>query len=80
MPLATKYRFKCEVCGKEFEDKNISVAEARARDCEKSHEFIYLKIQKSDFLRLVEYVYTGERKVLTESLMDVLRRYQKLNT
>ena len=46
-----------------------------ARDCEKSHDIVYVPLQRGDLKRLVLFLNTGEVQVLTDSLLDTINTY-----
>jgi hypothetical protein len=63
--------YKCKICNKEF--KVLSMAEA----CEESHEYIYVKLKRKDLFKLMQFLYSGDRSLLSESLMSDLRKYTR---
>jgi hypothetical protein len=61
--------FKCSVCGREFSRLPY------ARACEASHDIVYVQFLRSDLQRLIQFIYSGDVKLLTESLMKTLMKY-----
>jgi len=78
MPEEIEHRFKCSICGKEFKHKVANVAERMARECEEFHEIVYLPILRSDLSHLVQFIYTGEAKLIDSRLINLLRKYSRL--
>lgn len=64
----------CYYCGKEYD------TEKEARDCENNHDVIFLPLLKEDLNRLLNFIATGERKLLTDRLMKTLFQYMRGNT
>lgn len=75
---AVKHTYKCDVCGREYTSRSDEDARNQAKNCEESHEFVYLKLLKSDVQRLLAFIYSKEDQLLTESLIDTLKAYRKL--
>ena len=59
----------CLYCGKTFADP------LKARECENSHDIVFVPLIREDLNRLVNYIATGDRKLLTERLSRTLFRY-----
>jgi hypothetical protein len=49
--------------------------EKKARECENGHDVIMVPLLKEDLNRLVNFIATGDRALLTESLSLTLFRY-----
>lgn len=64
-------KHKCSVCGLEYK------AEQWATACEESHEYIYIRLKRSDLFSLLQYIQTGNQELLTKSLMSTLRHHMK---
>jgi hypothetical protein len=60
---------KCFYCDKYFVDPE------KARKCESEHDVIFVPIIRSDLNRLINFIATGDRNLLTERLSKVLFRY-----
>jgi len=64
-----KNQNKCFYCGKYFEDPQ------KARDCENKHDVVFVPLLREDLNRLLNFIATGERQLLTERLSRTLFRY-----
>lgn len=63
--------YKCYTCNKEYESSND-------RDkCTLSHDIVYIELTKEELNRLVNFVMSGEPKLLTETLVRKLMKYLK---
>jgi hypothetical protein len=60
---------KCFYCSKYYENP------ADARVCENNHDVVYIPMLKEDLNRLINFIATGERQLLTERLSRTLFRY-----
>ena len=60
---------KCFYCHK------IHPNPEKARACEKDHDIVMVPFLKSDLNRLVNFLATGDRDLITESLSKTLFRY-----
>ena len=60
---------KCFYCDKYFADPE------KARKCENEHDVIFVPILRKDLNRLINFIATGDRSLLTERLSKVLFRY-----
>lgn len=47
-------------------------SEEKARECENSHDVVFLPLLREDLNRLVNYIATGETALLTERLSKTL--------
>lgn len=61
----------CNHCQQEYSREIYAVS------CEQSHEIIYIPLSRSDLFRLLEFLYTGDRELLTESLVKTLMKYRR---
>jgi hypothetical protein len=59
----------CEICEKEFKNPED------ARKCNFSHDIVYLPIERADLKGLVQFIYTGEQRLLSNSLIKLLIKY-----
>lgn len=50
-------------------------SDKRARQCEEEHDVVMVPLLRSDLNRLVNFIATGERELLTESLSKTLFKY-----
>lgn len=62
---------QCFYCLKFYEDP------VKARACENSHDLVYVPIMRDDLNRLINFIATGERNLLTERLSRTLLRYTR---
>jgi hypothetical protein len=62
-------KHQCFYCSKYYPDPDD------ARKCEKGHDVLYVPILRSDLNRLLNFIVTGDRNLLTESLSRTLFRY-----
>ena len=60
---------KCFYCDKFYTDPN------KARECESKHDVLFVPILREDLNRLINFIATGDRALLTERLSKVLFRY-----
>jgi len=78
MPDIVEFVYKCDICGKKFKNKNEAKARQLARDCETNHDVVYVRLLRSDVQRLLAFISTGERGLLTETLVKTLRMYRTI--
>jgi|WetSurMetagenome_2_1015567.scaffolds.fasta_scaffold58039_2 hypothetical protein len=67
-----KTKFFCSSCGKYFKSE-----EEVQNHKDQVHDVIYLPIQKVDLDRLYQFLYSGNRELLTRSLVEVIERYHR---
>jgi hypothetical protein len=60
---------RCFYCDKYYPDKE------KARECENNHDVLFVPILREDLNRLLNFIATGDRDLLTERLSKVLFRY-----
>jgi hypothetical protein len=63
--------YKCAVCGLTYTNS------AMALSCEQAHDVIYVAFKRSDLFNLVNFLYTKDSTLLTESLVKTLMQYRK---
>jgi len=78
MPDIVEFVYKCDLCGKKFKGDNESKARSLARECETTHDVVYVRLLRSDVQRLLAFISSGERELLTETLVKTLRSYRTL--
>lgn len=66
------YKYRCSFCNKVF---NTHIEADSHRDDE--HELVYVQMLKVDVARLLQFIATGERKLLTETMIKSLERYSR---
>ena len=59
----------CFYCNKFYDDPQ------KARECESKHDVIFVPMLREDLNRLINFIATGDRKLLTERLSITLFRY-----
>ena len=70
MAIKTQYgTYLCGYCGK------VYVSATKADECRDQHELIYIPLTKTDLNRLLQFLYTKDESLLTESLVDTLQTY-----
>jgi len=62
---------RCFYCNKDYSNPE------KARKCENEHDVLFVPILREDLNRLINYIATGDRKLLTERLSKVLFRYAR---
>lgn len=71
MAIKTTKGYLCGYCGK------IYVTSPEADRCKDSHELVYIALSKDDLNRLLNFIYLGEPKLLTDTLVQTLQKYLK---
>ena len=66
-----KDKHVCFYCGKWYEKPE------RARKCENEHDVIFVPILREDLNRLLNFIASGDRGLLTERLSKTLFRYTR---
>ena len=61
--------WKCTICSTQFE----SVADAK--ECEASHNVIYIMFHKEDLFRLAQFLITKDDTLLNERLVKTIMQY-----
>ena len=69
--LSDNKLWRCNVCGLEWQNQSL------ASSCERGHEVVYVKFKSSDLTDLIQFIYTTDKKYLSESLMNTLLKYGK---
>ena len=70
MAIKQEDGYACSVCGKLYPDPT------KADSCRDSHEIVYIPLRRSDLNRLLNFIYLRDESLLTESLVETLRKYQ----
>ena len=78
MPEPTEYKYKCLVCGRVFANKIEARAKATARECEMNHDIVYIPLMRSDVQRLWSFFVTGDRDLLTSTLVKTIKSYRTI--
>jgi len=69
MPIKIEDGWKCAICDEIF-PRDID-----ALSHEQQHDIIYVPIKSSDLFRLIQFIFTKDESLLTESLMKTLLKY-----
>jgi len=72
MPIKIETGWKCAICDEIFPRDIDALAH------EQQHDIIYVPIKSSDLKRLIQFLYLKDEKLLTESLVQTLLKYNKL--
>ena len=67
--IEEKKVYVCEICETKYTDPE------KARQCNFGHDIVYLPIERSDLKRLVQFIQTGEERLLTQSLIKLILKY-----
>ena len=59
----------CFYCGQYFKSPEL------ARECENQHDVVFVPILREDLNRLINFIATGNRGLITERLSKTLFRY-----
>ena len=65
-------KYQCSYCGKKYKDP------VKADACRDDHDLIYLPLTREDIFALAGFIYTGNEKDLTDSLVNQIMKYRKL--
>jgi hypothetical protein len=71
MANKTKNGYRCGYCNKLFADP------IECDNHKETHQLIYVALSKQDLNRLVQFIYTQEQGLLTETLVENLKKYLK---
>jgi len=66
-----KNKNQCFYCQKFYEDPS------KARACENAHDVVYIPMLREDLNRLINFIASGDRNLLTERLSRTLFRYTR---
>jgi hypothetical protein len=67
--MGMKNKLRCFYCGK------LYATEKKARECENNHDVVFVPILREDLNRLINFIATGDRTLLSERLSRTLFRY-----
>lgn len=73
MAINKKDKWYCSYCEKEFP------TEFKADQCRDAHELIYVPLSKPDLNRLINFLYTKDDDLLSDTLTRTLTRYLRGN-
>lgn len=74
MVIKTETGWKCPVCEKIYSNR------LKATACNQSHDVVYVPILRGDLFRLLQFVYTGDRSLLGETLIKTLMKYSSYSS
>jgi hypothetical protein len=72
MQLTDTGTYKCMYCGVEHPNPLMAAA------CEKTHNVLYMPVHKEDLVKLVQFIYTGEAKLIPERLYKTIMKYVRM--
>jgi hypothetical protein len=64
-------KYICEFCKREWYDEKLALA------CEKSHEIIYVPFFREDLFKLLQFLLTEDRNLLSRRLVETLQKYSR---
>jgi hypothetical protein len=71
MVTKTKMGYKCSICGKFFPRDTLALS------CEQEHDVIFVPLIREDLFKLLQFIITRDDELLSESLMNTLRKYSR---
>lgn len=71
------YSIACKYCGKVYITDGFQKSQALAEKCEKEHRIIYFPISYSDLANLIQFIYTKDENLISETLFNNLKKYLK---
>lgn len=71
MVVKTDDGWKCSICGEIYSN------DIYALSCEQAHEIVYVPFNQGDLYNLLQFVWTKDESLLTESLMKTLMKYSR---
>ena len=69
MVTKTETGWKCPICDNTYSNHLKALA------CKQSHDVVYVPILRGDVFKLLQFVYTGDRSLLSETLIRTLMKY-----
>lgn len=64
-------KYQCIIC-------NIQYAkDIEAVTCESGHDLVYVPFNREDLFKLIQFLYTKDDSLLSESLMKTLLKYKR---
>lgn len=64
-----KNKLRCYYCNKLYS------TEQKARECENTHDIVFVPIFREDLNRLINFIATGDKNLLSERLSRTLFKY-----
>jgi hypothetical protein len=71
MAIKKDGKYLCGYCLKPY------AQQMDAEGCKDSHELLYVALSKADLNRLINFIYTKDEQLLTESLIKNLKKYMR---
>lgn len=65
--------YNCPYCKKSFTNPQDAFA------CFRSHDIVYVMLTRSDLQTLIRFIYSGDRSLLTDSLVESILSYNRYN-
>jgi hypothetical protein len=72
MQLTNDGMYKCVACGVKHTNPLMAAA------CEKTHHILYMPVYKEDLIKFIQFLFTGDSKLLPERLMETVMRYSRM--
>jgi len=70
MAVKTETGWKCNICNVEYSHF------MDAYTCEQTHDVVYVPFRREDLFKLIQFLYTGDTKLLSTTLIDTLMKYK----
>ncbi len=70
--IQPKNKYQCKHCGRTYDTLGD------AKNCETSHDIVYVPIERQDLKRLLIFLQTGDSSILSMTLLRTLSRYNGL--
>lgn len=69
MAIKKGNKYLCSYCRKDY------INPAQADVCRESHDLVYVPMSRSDLNRMIQFIHLKNDELLTDSLVNTLRRY-----
>lgn len=63
--------YVCSICKQEYKNKMFADA------CEKNHNTIYIELTREELFKLLQFLYTNDRSLITPEFIKKLSKYNK---
>lgn len=73
MVKKTELGYICSICGTAYDRDTYALS------CEQGHDTIYIPFSSDELFRLVQFLYTKDESLLSESLVKKLMQYRSRN-
>lgn len=72
MPIEHAFnKFECNYCHKIYKLRLMAVG------CEQNHDMVFIPFYRDDLPRLIQFLYTGDRDILTERIINTILKYKE---